>query len=89
MKPDMATTITVETHGIEWDKPKATPKRGFICNLRRMVRRLRCSHGRTFEFFPAPVWWNRDGKRIGTMTHGAKVTCCMDCGETWGSDYAE
>ena len=64
-------------------------RRGFLCTLGRIVRRLRCPHGRTFEFFPDDVWWNRDGKTQGKVTHGLKVTCCMDCGDVRAKDYAE
>ena len=64
-------------------------KRGFLCTLGRLVRRLHCPHSRTFVFYPDGCYFHRDGQERGTMTHGAKLECCMDCGETWASDYAE
>jgi hypothetical protein len=39
--------------------------------------------------YPENVDWHRNGEHMGTMKHGAVLTCCMDCGQTWATDYAE
>ena len=65
------------------------PGRGFIGALNWLVRRLRCPHSRTFTMYPENVHWHRNGEHMGTMKHGAVLTCCMDCGQTWATDYAE
>jgi len=57
--------------------------------LHRFVRHLRCQHQRTFVFFPENTAWERAGVPRGAMTHGAKITGCMDCGKVWASNYAE
>lgn len=64
-------------------------KRLLFVALHRFVRRLRCKHKRTFVFFPENTWWERAGVPQGVMTHGAKITGCMDCGKVWAEDYAE
>ena len=64
-------------------------KSGLTGNIRGFIRRMLCRHPRTFEFFPENCYWSRNGAGQGSFHHGAQMICCMDCGQTWGVNYAE
>ena len=52
-------------------------------------RRFWCPHSRVFVFFPGPAWSRCNGEPQERIEHGARVTCCQDCGETWGENCDE